>query len=60
MSKNLVDKILEASSQIHKASLRGKSNWILTSIETSDVIQEVYRSHVANWRKEKIKRIYDC
>jgi hypothetical protein len=58
--KELLDKLLEASAQIHTASTRGGSNWIITSTETSDAIQEVYRSHVANWRKEKIKRIYDC
>lgn len=58
--KNLIDKILESSSQIHTASTRGGGNWIVTSTETADAIQEVYRTHIANYRKEKIKRIYDC
>lgn len=60
MDRSLIDKILEASSQIHSASTRGGSNWMVTSTETAEAIQEVYRKHVANHRKEKIKRIYDC
>lgn len=58
--KKLVDKLLEASAQIHKASTRGRGDWIVTGSQAADAIQEVYRNHVANLRKEKIKRIYDC
>ena len=58
--KNLVDKIIEASSQIHKASTRGRGDWVVTGSKAADAIQEVYRGHVARLRKEKIKRIYDC
>lgn len=58
--KNLIDKIIEASAQIHKASTRGRGDWIVTGSQAADAIQEVYRIHVARLRKEKIKRIYDC
>jgi hypothetical protein len=59
MDRSLIDKLLDASSMIHKASTRGSGNWMVTSSETADIIQGVYRQHIANFRKEKIKRIYE-
>ena len=58
-NKNLIDKILEASSIIHKSSLRGSANYIVTSGQTAQMIQEVFSKNRSNRRKEKINKIFN-
>jgi hypothetical protein len=58
-NKNLIDKILEASSIIHKSSLRGPASYIVTSSQTAQMIQEVFSENRSNWRKEKINKIFN-
>ena len=54
MSKDLIDKLLKASETIHKSSLRGSANYVVTSPSVSDMIQEVYNKQKVNFRKEKV------
>ena len=48
MSKNLVDKLLEASSKIHKSSTKGSGNYIT-----------VNESSKSEYRKYKIKKLFN-
>jgi hypothetical protein len=54
-NKSLVDKLIEASQKIHQSSLRGSGNYILTSPVIADMINK-YKSE---FRKEKIKRLFN-
>jgi|LauGreDrversion4_2_1035121.scaffolds.fasta_scaffold420850_3 hypothetical protein len=54
-NKSLVDKLLEASQKIQKSSTRGSGNYILTSPVIADFINK-YKSE---FRKEKIKRLFN-
>ena len=58
MSKELIDKLLKSSQAIHKSSLRGSANYVVTSSSVADLIQEVYNEEKATWRKEKIKKLF--
>ena len=58
MSKDLIDKLLKASETIHKSSLRGSANYVVTSPSVSDIIQEVYNKQKVNFRKEKVNRLF--
>jgi hypothetical protein len=53
--KSLVDKLLQASQKIQQSSLRGSGNYILTSPVIADMINK-YKSE---FRKEKIKRLFN-
>jgi hypothetical protein len=56
MSKELINKILEASKVIHSQSLRGGANYIVTSPHISNVLSNTLRCID---RKIKIKRIFN-
>jgi len=56
MDKDLIDKILDASNKIHKASLRGSANYIITSQAVSDMIHNI--SNKKSDRMNKIKRMF--
>lgn len=56
MDKDLIDKILDASNKIHKASLRGPANYIITSQAVSDMIHNI--SNKKSDRMNKIKRMF--
>jgi hypothetical protein len=58
MSKDLIDKLLKASETIHKSSLIGSANYVITSPSVSDMIQEVYNKQKVNFRKEKVNRLF--
>jgi hypothetical protein len=51
-NQNLVEKLLEASQSIHKSSLRGSGNYIVTS----PGMMSLFRSRL---RMDKIKRIFN-
>ena len=57
-NQNLVEKLLEASQSIHKSSLRGSGNYIVTSPEAEFAIgmMSLFRSRL---RMDKIKRIFN-
>lgn len=55
----MYDKIVKASELIHKSSIKGSGNYIVTSPTVADMIQEVYNKEKASWRKEKIKKIFN-
>ena len=55
MSKELVDKLLKASENIHKASTRGSANYMVVSPAIADIINGFKRGN----RKEKIKRLFN-
>jgi hypothetical protein len=57
MDKDLIDKILDASNKIHKASLRGSANYIITSQSVSNIINNI--SNKEYYRMEKIKRMFN-
>lgn len=52
--KNLVDKILEASSMISNKSRRGSSDWFIVPSSIADML----RSKKRDIRKEKIKKVF--
>ncbi len=58
MSKELFDKILQASEKIHKASTRGSANYMVVSPAVANMIQGVYNQEKASWRKDKIKNLF--
>jgi hypothetical protein len=56
-NKNLIDKIVEASNIIHKSSLRGSANYIMTSLEVADIMEAaLFRN---KRRKKKINKIFN-
>jgi len=57
-NKELIDKLLKASEIIHKSSMRGGANYIVTSPSVSQMINRLYNER-ANDRKEKIIRIFN-
>lgn len=57
-NKELIDKLLKASEIIHKSSMRGGANYIITSPSVSQMINRLYNER-ANDRKEKIIRIFN-
>lgn len=57
-NKELIDKLLKASEIIHKSSMRGGANYIVTSTNVSQMINRLYNER-ANGRKEKIIRIFN-
>ena len=59
IQKSLIDKIIRTSQKIQKSSLRGSSNYITISDESADMIQDAYRKHISNCRKDKIRRLLD-
>jgi hypothetical protein len=50
--KSLTEKILHASQEIHKASLRGSGHYVVVSPESGDIFTAAYRI-------SKIKRIFN-
>ena len=50
-NKNLIKKINEMSASIHKSTIRGGANWIVTSFGAGKVLTEIYE------KEEKIKRL---
>jgi hypothetical protein len=57
LSKDLIDNILKASSEINKASRRGVGNYIITSKAVSDMI--IGFSDKRYDRMDKIKKIFN-
>ena len=57
--KDLYDKILKASETINQSSRRSSANYMVVSPSVGDIIQEVYNKERSNWRKEKIKKIFN-
>lgn len=58
-NKNLIDKILKASDIIHKSSIKGYGDYVVSSPSVAQMIQDVYNEQRSNYRKEKIIRIFD-
>lgn len=58
-NKDLINKILKASDIINKKSIRGYSEYVVTSPSIAQMIQDVYYENRSNYRKEKIIRIFD-
>ena len=56
--KDLIAKLLKASEVIHKVSISGGANYIITSPTVSQMINSLYNQRV-NDRKEKIIRIFN-
>ena len=54
MSKKLIEKILKASESIHKASIKGSGNYMVTSPAVANIIRGFRRGY----RKEKIKKLF--
>ena len=54
MSKKLIEKILKASESIHKASIKGSGNYMVTS----PAIARALRGFRRGSRKEKIKKLF--
>lgn len=59
MNKSFIDKLLEASNKIHNSTLRGSSNWIITSSPVSSSITNYLSDIKKNWRKNSIKKIFE-
>jgi hypothetical protein len=55
MSKELFDKILQASALINTNSRRGGANYTVVSKDVANIIKGFRRGY----RKEKIKRLFD-
>jgi len=58
MQKDLLDKLLKASSMIADKSRRGSADWFVTNPMVGSVINNLLKDERANIRKEKIKRIF--
>ena len=59
-NKNLIDKLIQSASYIEKASRQsGYGNYIVTSSQTAQMIQEAFSENRSNWRKEKINKIFN-
>lgn len=56
MSKDLIKKILEASNHIHKASIKGSANFIVTTSQTAKSFTNIFLN---NQRIQKCKKILD-
>ena len=54
-NKSLVDKLFGASQKIQKSSTRGSGNYILVS----PVIADIMFKYKSEFRKEKIKRLFN-
>lgn len=60
MNKSLIDKILDASEQIHNARIRSSSaNWIVTGSSASNFFVKYLIDIKRNWRKDSIKKIFE-
>lgn len=57
--KDLYDKILKASELIHKSSTKGSANYIVTSSSVANMIQNAYADNRKDYRKIKIKRLFN-
>ena len=58
-NKDLIDKLIQSASYIEKASRQSSyGNYIVTSSQTAQMIQEIFSENRSNWRKEKINKIY--
>jgi len=59
-NKSLIDKILEASENIHNARIKSSSsNWIVTSSNVSNVFSKYLTDIKKEWRKDSIKKIFE-
>ncbi len=58
-NKDLVDKLLKASELIHKSTIKGSADYLITSPNVSQMIQDVYIEQRSNYRKEKIRKIFN-
>ena len=59
MQKDLVDKLLKAAEMIDNKSRRGSGDWFITNPIISNIIDDFLKEERPNFRKEKIKRIFD-
>lgn len=55
MSKDLIKKILDASNHIHKASIKGSANFIVTSQAFTNIFLNNQRIEKCNKILDKIK-----
>jgi hypothetical protein len=56
MTQSLVSKLLEAANRIHKAQMKGTSNYIIASPYFSNALSGTIRKEL---RKEKIRLIFN-
>lgn len=56
MSRDLISKLLEASSRIHQATIKGSGNYIISNPHLVKVLDGLKRQNI---RKEKIKKILE-
>ena len=56
MSKDLIQKLLEASNHIHRVSIKGYANFIVTTPQTAKSFTNIFLN---NQRIQKCKKILD-
>jgi len=56
--RDIYQKILEASNIIAQSSRRSSANYMVTSPDVADMIQDIYNQKKSRWRKEKIKKLF--
>ena len=59
MQKDLLDKLLKASEMIDNKSRRGSGDCFISNPMVSNIINDFLKEERPNFRKEKIKRIFD-
>ena len=56
--RDIYQKILEASNIISQSSRRSPANYIVTSPDIANMIQDIYNQKKSGWRKDKIKKLF--